>query len=141
MENYPEGCPFPVLKVTRYPFPKKQVMDMAERCGKILVIEEGQPLIEEKLRGLLYDEKKCKVEIKGRLDGTLPRTGELDPDSVRKALGMEPLGACGKSEVPVPRPPALCQGCGHRDFYTALNAVLENTNHLQEYSAISAAIH
>lgn len=125
MENYPEGCPFPVLKVTRYPFPKKQVMDMAERCGKILVIEEGQPLIEEKLRGLLYDGKKCKVGIKGRLDGTLPRTGELDPDSVRKALGMEPLGACGKSEVPVPRPPALCQGCGHRDFYTALNVVLE----------------
>ena len=25
----------------------------------------------------------------------------------------------------VPRPPALCQGCGHRDFYTALNAVLK----------------
>jgi len=24
-----------------------------------------------------------------------------------------------------PRPPALCQGCGHRDFYTALNNVLK----------------
>ena len=30
-----------------------------------------------------------------------------------------------KSEVAVPRPPALCQGCGHRDFYTALNVVLK----------------
>ena len=26
----------------------------------------------------------------------------------------------------VPRPPALCQGCGHRDFYTALNQVLKD---------------
>ena len=24
----------------------------------------------------------------------------------------------------MPRPPALCQGCGHRDVYTALNDVL-----------------
>ncbi|MDE6805437.1 MAG: indolepyruvate ferredoxin oxidoreductase, partial [Muribaculaceae bacterium] len=29
------------------------------------------------------------------------------------------------SKVTKPRPPALCQGCGHRDVYAALNAVLE----------------
>ena len=29
------------------------------------------------------------------------------------------------SKVTKPRPPALCQGCGHRDVYAALNGVLE----------------
>ena len=89
-------------------------------------MEEGQPLIEERLRGILYDPKaKGATIIKGRLDGTLPRTGELNPDSVRKALGLAPAETYSKSEVTVPRPPALCQGCGHRDFYTALNVVLK----------------
>ncbi len=126
MENYPDGCPYPVLKVTRYPFPKALARKMAKSCGTILVMEEGQPLIEERLRGILYDpEAKGARIIKGRLDGTLPRTGELNPDSVRKALGLAPAETYSKSEVTVPRPPALCQGCGHRDFYTALNVVLK----------------
>lgn len=126
MENYPDGCPYPVLKVTRYPFPKALARKMAESCGTILVMEEGQPLIEERLRGILYDpEAKGATIIKGRLDGTLPRTGELNPDSVRKALGLAPAETYSKSEVTVQRPPALCQGCGHRDFYTALNVVLK----------------
>ncbi len=126
MENFPDGCPYPTLKVTRYPFPKKLALEMTKTCGTILVIEEGQPLVEERLRGILYDpEAKGQTIIKGRLDGTLPRTGELTPDCVRKALGLPPMEAYSKSEVTVPRPPALCQGCGHRDFYTALNAVLK----------------
>ncbi|MBR4755574.1 MAG: indolepyruvate ferredoxin oxidoreductase subunit alpha, partial [Bacteroidales bacterium] len=126
MENFHEGCPYPVLKVTRYPFPVKLLKEMTRTCKTILVIEEGQPLVEEKLRGLLYDEEDGNgfVKVKGRLDGTLPRTGELNPDHVRRALGMEPLGVYPEAKMTVPRPPALCQGCGHRDFYTALNAVL-----------------
>ncbi len=126
MENFPDGCPYPTLKVTRYPFPKKLALELAKTCGTLLVIEEGQPFVEERLRGILYDpETKGHTIIKGRLDGTLPRTGELTPDCVRKALGLPPMEAYSKSEVAVPRPPALCLGCGHRDFYTALNAVLK----------------
>lgn len=124
MENFPSGCPFPVLKVTRYPFPGKMVQKMAETCKTLLVIEEGQPLIEDKLRGLLYDETS-PVRVRGRLDGALPRTGELNPDLVRKAVGLKLAEKHKASEVTVPRPPALCKGCGHRDFYTALNNVLK----------------
>ena len=126
MENYPEGCPYPVLKVTRYPFPNALLKRLAESCGTILIVEEGQPLIEERSRGLLYDGDKGNgfVKVKGRLDGTLPRTGELNPDLLRKALGLAPLEVFPAAKTTVPRPPALCQGCGHRDFYTALNNVL-----------------
>lgn len=126
MESFPDGCPYPTLKVTHYPFPKDLAREMAATCDAILVLEEGQPLIEEKLRGILYDpEDRRWTKIQGRLDGTLPRTGELTPDCVRVALGLPPMETYSKSEVAVPRPPALCQGCGHRDFYTALNVVLK----------------
>ncbi len=126
MENFPDGCIYPTLKVTRYPFPTKLLRRMTESCKTILVIEEGQPLIEERLRGILYDEEEGngKIFVKGRLDGTLPRTGELNPDHIRKALGLKSGEIFAASDKTVARPPALCQGCGHRDFYTALNAVL-----------------
>ena len=121
MENWPDGCPYPVLKVTQYPFPRALALRLAESCKEILIIEEGQPVVEERLRGVF----PSGISIKGRLDGTLPRTGELTPDCVRKALGLAPIPEHKPSEVVTGRPPALCQGCGHRDFYTALNNVLK----------------
>ncbi|MBO7071783.1 MAG: indolepyruvate ferredoxin oxidoreductase [Bacteroidales bacterium] len=121
MENFPQGCPFPVLKVSQYPFPRKMAQELAGMVPKILVIEEGQPLVEERLRGVF----PIGTEIIGRIDNTLPRDGELSPDAVRKALGLPELEAYPASEVVAPRPPALCIGCGHRDFYTALNNVLK----------------
>ncbi len=120
MENYPDGCPHPVLKISQYPLPKDLVRRMAEECGSILVIEEGQPVVEEMVRGVL----PTPVAVKGRLTGELPRTGELTPDSVREALGLPRHEAHAASEVTVPRPPALCQGCGHRDMYTVLTEVV-----------------
>ena len=121
MENYPQGCPFPVLKVSQYPFPRKMAQELAGMVPKILVIEEGQPLVEERLRGVF----PIGTEIIGRIDNTLPRDGELSPDGVRKALSLPEFEAYPASEVVAPRPPALCIGCGHRDFYTALNNVLK----------------
>jgi len=43
---------------------------------------------------------------------------------VKKALGMQAGENFAPCEDVAPRPPALCQGCGHRDVYTALNQVL-----------------
>lgn len=122
MENFPDGCPFPVLKVSQYPFPRRLARKMAEECKTLLVIEEGQPLVESALNGV-FD---AGITVKGRLDGTLPRTGELNPDCVRKALGLPERTGHEACEIVVPRPPALCQGCGHRDFYSALNKALES---------------
>lgn len=120
MENFAQGAPHPVLKISQYPLPAALIRRMAAECRALLVAEEGQPVVEEALRGIL----PTAVEIRGRLTGELPRTGELTPDSVRAALGLAPLRAHAPSEIVVPRPPALCQGCGHRDMYTALTKVV-----------------
>ena len=83
------------------------------------MIEEGQPVVEELLHGMI----PSSVKIEGRLTGALPRMGELTPDCVRAALGLPALPTKAKDELVVGRPPALCQGCGHRDMYAALNEV------------------
>ncbi len=120
MENYPEGCPHPVVKLSQYPIPT-QLIDrlVQEGVEEIMVMEEGQPVVEEQMRGLV----PSSIPVTGRLTGALPRVGELTPDSVRKALGMEALATYDAEPLVAPRPPALCQGCGHRDMYTALNEV------------------
>lgn len=123
MENYADGvCPYPILKISQYPLPTDKIRRLFDECDCVMVIEEGQPFIEEKLRGLL----DLSGKIRGRFTGDLPRTGELTPDSVRVALGLEPLPAPVPSEKVVARPPALCQGCSHRDVYGALNDVLKD---------------
>ena len=119
MENYPDGCPYPVLKVSQYPFPRELAIKLSALVPTILVLEEGQPLVENMLRGVF----PTGTKIVGRLDNTVVRDGELSPDEVRKALGLPALQSRPAPQVLAPRPPALCQGCGHRDFYTALNNV------------------
>ncbi len=120
MECFPEKCPYSVLKVSRYPLPKRLVRELTDKYPKVLVVEEGQPFIEEMLAGIMPG----SAEIVGRLTGHLPRTGELSPDLLKKALGIPVAQAFEKCEDVVGRPPALCQGCGHRDVYTAINQVL-----------------
>ena len=122
MENYPEGCEYPVLKIGQYPLPKKQLLRMLETCDEILVIEDGQPYVEKQLKGYLG----LGVKIKGRLDGTLPLSGELNPDLVALAVGKADKPAFSVPSIVEMRPPALCDGCGHRDVYTVLNAVLKS---------------
>ena len=120
-ECFPEGCPYPVLKISQYPLPKDLVRQMTEACEEVFVAEEGQPFIEAIVRGVMPG----NAVIRGRLTGELPRTGELNPDALKKALGLAPLENHEPCEDVVSRPPALCQGCGHRDVYAALNEVLK----------------
>ncbi len=107
-------------KISQYPLPRNLILKMAAECRSLLIVEEGQPLVEEAVRGL-FD---TPIPIKGRLSGELPRMGELTPDSVRQALNLPKHRTAAPSALVLPRPPALCQGCGHRDVYTTLNEVL-----------------
>ncbi len=110
-----------VLKISQYPLPRALVKQLVDECDEVLVLEDGQPFVEERLRGLLDESGK----IRGRLSGEVPRTGELTPDNVRAALGLGYGSHFEPCDKVAPRPPALCAGCGHRDVYEILNEVLQ----------------
>ena len=119
-ENFPNGSPYPILKITQYPLSSKMVKRFEKMVDKLLILEEGYPLVEEQLKGFFEYGKP----VSGKLDGTLPRAGELNPDIIARALKI-------KSEPgnPIPglvanRPPALCKGCGHHDLFKALDEVI-----------------
>ncbi|MBF0647718.1 indolepyruvate ferredoxin oxidoreductase [Dysgonomonas sp. GY75] len=132
MESFPDGCDRTVLKISQYPLPKELIREVLNECDEVLILEDGQPFVEEQLRGLLDETGK----VKGRLTGELPRVGELTPDNVRSALGFAAKVYQGASENVVPRPPALCTGCGHRDVYDALNEVLREYENAKVFSDI-----
>ena len=123
MEAYEGSCPHPLLKVSQYPIPLKPLEKLVSQCDEIVIFEEGYPFIEGKLRGILgYREKG----IHGRLDGAVPRTGELNQDIVAETLGIKVDIAFKKQDILVNRPPALCPGCPHADTYLALNAAMND---------------
>jgi len=123
MENFVnQECPYPIVKICQYPLPKSHLEMLNNECDKILVLEEGYPLVEEDLKGFFAAGK----EITGRLDGTIPRDGELNPNLVSKALGKEINEGLPTPEFLANRPPELCPGCGHRDFYNSLNEVMRD---------------
>ena len=108
-----------LLKVSQYPLPEAQVKAITARCDSILVVEDGQPVVEQGVKALLG----AGFPVEGRMTGKLPRTGELTPDNVAAALGVSAVRSFGTAQNLAPRPPQLCPGCGHRDVYAALNKV------------------
>lgn len=60
-----------MLKISQYPLPQELVRRMASECKAQLIIEEGQPVVEEALRGIL----PAPVEIRGRMSANCPAPG------------------------------------------------------------------
>jgi indolepyruvate ferredoxin oxidoreductase alpha subunit len=122
LENVVEsGNDFPLLKISAYPFPKDLIKEITGRCKEILILEEGAPVLEEAIRGIMDE----GIKIYGRLDGTVPRDGELNPSIVAKALGLPVgYGQAVPSLVKM-RPPSFCSGCGHADMFNSLNEAVK----------------
>lgn len=121
LDNNALSDSYKILKVSQYPLPEAKVRELAATCDEILVVEDGQPVVEEDVLKYL----DTAYPVKGRLTGDLPRTGELNPDNVGAAFGFCNAPAYDKAKNLAGRPPQLCQGCGHRDVYTALGEVIK----------------
>lgn len=113
-----QAC-YNIEKVSQYPLSEERIRQLAHESAKILVVEDGQPVVEEAVKGMLGTD----YPVTGRLTGTLPRTGELTPDCVATAMGVDLPAILPVAKNLAARPPQLCQGCGHRDVYAALNKV------------------
>ncbi|HPM05726.1 MAG TPA: thiamine pyrophosphate-dependent enzyme [Treponemataceae bacterium] len=112
------------LHIATLPLPLGKIQELTQNAQTLLIIEEGMPVIEKQLKGLLPQ----KITVLGKLSGHLPRTGELNPDFVRKALSLEERKSItsnpdiAKLTTDLPgRPPQLCRGCPHADSYSSLN--------------------
>ena len=119
------------LHISGLPLPKALIGRIAEAAETLLIIEEGMPFIEKQVRGIIPG----KNRVRGKLDGMLPRAGELNPDVVRAALGLQKAETAAESvelaSLPA-RPPQLCKGCPHHDSYTALNLAVSILNKKEE---------
>ncbi len=133
MENYQDRkCPHPILQIGQYPLPFMKIEKIVDECDQILVLEDGYPFVEEMLKGFLGKDSK----IIGRLDGTISRDGELNPDIVARALGLEVKSGFKIPDIVANRPPELCSGCSHRDIYNALNETMKEFGKQKVFSDI-----
>jgi len=118
----------PILRIGfTYPTPDKKIKDFIKNFKKVLVVEELEPIIEERIH-VLAKEVNSKLIIYGK--SHLPNVGEYNEALVLEALSkitgkkfsMNLIAHCEKcKELKVARrPPILCPGCPHRaTFYAA----------------------
>ncbi len=110
-EVFGEGASYLKLGFTN-PLPMRKIRDFAAKVGKLYVVEELDPFMEEQI-------KAAGIECTGK--SLLPTTGELDPEIVaRSLLGKEPTLVGADTSGLVARPPVLCAGCPHRGFFHVL---------------------
>ena len=133
-ENLEPGHDLSILSIHQYPLPSGMVRKLIEHVDDLLVLEDGYPLVENMVRGLFGLEG---VRVKGRMTGEVPRTGELNPDLVREALGLPRLPTAHEAATELAnRPPALCKGCPHTDSFRALNEALNQFDSPRVFSDI-----
>ncbi len=111
------GDEFALLKISAYPVSENTVKKFVRGLDEVWVLEEGEPLIEEMTR-------KYSKNVKGKMTGELRSEGELGPDALSKYVSEGAAGSRPPALAePLPlRPPVLCPGCPHREFYKALKA-------------------
>ena len=91
-----------------YPLPLERIRAFAAKVERLLVIEEGDPVLVDDLNA---------AGIKAEGKPTRFRFGELDVARVRRIIAGD------NSPEPAPvkgKPPELCQGCSHRVVFEAL---------------------
>ncbi len=107
-----------------HPLPPKLIKGFLKECQKVLVVEEGEPYMEEAVKAMAQEEGLV-LPIKGKTEGLFTRLYEYNPVQVKQCIATYFNLAYTPPEVPdlsdlppVPqRPPTLCAGCSHRATY------------------------
>ncbi len=120
------------LTVTPTPLPEDQALELLRSSETVLVVEEGEPMVERRLVELAHREG-LDVRIRGkRFDPVLPAHGELTHRSVGRAVAEVAKVPFPEPEVPgsaladlvAPRSSMLCAGCPHIGTYWGLKLAL-----------------
>jgi len=111
-----------------HPMPGVLIQDFLKECEKVLVVEEGEPFMEEAVKAFAQ-EAGLTLPITGKDDHHLSRLYEYNPAQVRECLaayfGVDYTPRAGVDLADIPeipqRPPSLCAGCSHRATFYAVN--------------------
>lgn len=122
----------PILKLGfTYPFPDDIVLNFIKSLDQVLISEEVDPIMESEVLRIV-GKYHLDVEIKGKLDDSLPMTYEYNQNILENALvnilNLDlPTKEIKTSDIELPnRPPTLCPGCPHRSVYYAVKKAIKN---------------
>ena len=119
-----------ILKIgTPYPFPEPLAQDFLNETEQVIVFEELDPVIEEKLI-FICGKNQLKTKIHGKLDETVSCAGELSVEIIKNIIlqktGIPNLQENQKEKIDLPvRPPVLCAGCPHRGAFYAVKQAMK----------------
>ena len=83
-----------------HPMPEKRIKDFLFNCERVLIVEEGEPVLEESIKALAQEEKMT-MAIGGKGKELFSRLYEFDPSLVREKIAAyfkAPNTACADSE-------------------------------------------
>ncbi len=101
-----------------WPLPEKLIRDFASKVGKIVVVEELDPFLEEhlKIMGIEVAAGKQYFPIIDEFNPGIVRNGAYEAGLVGETVEVQKVDV---GDLP-PRPPVLCAGCPHRPVYYML---------------------
>lgn len=124
-----------LIKVaTPYPFPDSFMLKALDGVEEVLCYEELSPFLEENILKLA-GKHHLNIKVSGKLDETVPASGENNADQAAAILGRflgltntcESVDTAGAPALPV-RPPVLCAGCPHRASFYAVKQAMKGKN-------------
>lgn len=128
------GLEASILKIgTPYPLPHGPVLELLKKAGRILIVEEQEPVVEDQVIALCWH-NNLAVEISGKHDRLVPREGELNVNKVKttidkffKVTDVDAPKTSPTPELPL-RTPILCAGCPHRASFHIFKEAARGTD-------------
>lgn len=128
------GVQAPVLKLSSInPLPEDLIASFAQRVQTLLVLEEGEAFVEERVMALL-ERRGIARPVLGRIHRDIPYGGELFVGDLERILYKVLLDRdyCPADNAMKPFLPernlTLCGGCGHMGVFYALRKALQAYN-------------
>ena len=125
---------------TLWPFPSRLIEERLSQTGQVLIVEEVDPFLETFVKKTAFESTRLSKGLKvyGKDSGHLPKTGELRPDLVLKALATlfnkEYLDRDKEysqkandtaAKLLIDRGVTWCAGCPHRASFWSIKKALQ----------------
>lgn len=110
------------------PIPKPLIVGFLSDAKEVLILEDNEPYVENKIRSISHT-AGLKVRIAGKITGHVPREGELDAESIRRAVDSTfkeevQLSTISQGQVSEKTSKTFCDGCPFTLTFEVLSRVI-----------------